>query len=144
MFTTDRNQLRTFYREAWQKHRESRPMEPLESQIVDVILMHPEYHDLLEGPQDNLSRDYHPEDGRENPFLHMGLHLALREQLATGRPALCRKIFDQLLGINGDAHRTEHAMMECLAEALYQAQRQGGMPDERAYTTCLRHLLIKK
>ena len=144
MFTNDRNKLREFYREAWRKQRENLPVEPLEAQVADIIAMHPEYHALLEGPLDALDRDYTPEGGQENPFLHMGLHLALREQLATGRPPACHQVYQQLLHKTGDAHQVEHAMMECLGQALYQAQANGTVPDEAAYEHCLQVLLSKK
>jgi hypothetical protein len=144
MFTNDRNKLREFYREAWRKQRENLPVEPLEAQVADIIVMHPEYHALLEGPADALDRDYTPDDGQENPFLHMGLHLALREQLATGRPPACHKTYQQLLRKIGDAHRVEHAMMECLGQVLYQAQTSNSAPDETAYETCLQALLSNK
>ena len=144
MFTNDRNKLREFYREAWRKQCETLPIEPLEAQVADIIALHPEYHGLLEGPVDELDKDYTPEGGQENPFLHMGLHLALREQLSTGRPPACRTTYQQLLHKIGDAHEVEHRMMECLGQALYQTQINGSAPDEAAYAACLQALLYKK
>lgn len=87
LFGQDRDELRRMYAEAWRKARESLPMSPLEAQIADVVAAHPEYHDALAGT--GLERDYTGADGAANPFLHMGLHMALREQVATDRPPAC-------------------------------------------------------
>ena len=92
----DRSGLRRLYVEAWRKHRAGRPLEPLEHQIVTVIEQHPEYHALLEDEAEALGRDFTPEAGQSNPFLHMGLHLAIREQAATDRPAGIAAIRTQL------------------------------------------------
>jgi hypothetical protein len=135
-----RDQLRQVYVDAWRKHRERLPMEPLEAQIADVVALHPEYHAQLEKPEAALARDFTPEGGQSNPFLHMGLHLAVREQVATNRPNGIRAAFEQLAQRYGDAHAAEHAIIECLAEALWEAQRAGRMPDEQAYLERVRSL----
>jgi hypothetical protein len=132
--------LRRMYAEAWRKRREGLPTEPLEAQIADVIAAHPEYHAMFEQAESVLDRDYTPEGGQTNPFLHLGLHLAIREQVATDRPPGIRAIHARLAGRHGDAHGAEHAMIECLAEALWQAQRGGTAPDEQAYLEALRRV----
>ena len=136
----DRSSLRRMYVEAWRKHRESRPIEPVEDQIVRVVELHPEYASLLESGDTALGHDYTPEGGQTNPFLHMGLHLAVREQVATDRPAGIAAVHAALLAHLGDPHAVEHAMIECLGEALWQAQRSGRPPDETAYLEALRRL----
>jgi hypothetical protein len=137
----DRSALRRMYVDAWRKHRESRPVEPVEDQIVRVVELHPEYAALLEsGDEVLLQRDYAPEGGQTNPFLHMGLHLAVREQVATNRPAGISEVYRSLLARFGDLHTAEHAMIDSLAEALWQAQRAGRLPDEAAYLEALRRL----
>ncbi|WP_405222549.1 DUF1841 family protein [Lentisalinibacter sediminis] len=138
LFGQDRDELRRMYAEAWQKATASRPMSALEAQIADVVAAHPEYHDALAEPR--LARDYTGADGAANPFLHMGLHMALREQVATDRPAGVRAVFEGLAARLGDAHEAEHRMIECLAESLWEAQRAGTAPDESAYLERLRRL----
>jgi len=128
-----RDELRRVYVEAWRKWRAGLPSEPLEAQIADVIALHPEYHAALERGEDALARDYTPEGGQSNPFLHMGLHLAVRDQIATDRPAGLRKAFESLAQRIGSAHDAEHRIIECLAEAMWDAQRSGRPPDEAAY-----------
>jgi hypothetical protein len=133
-----RSSLRRMYVEAWRKHREALPVEPVEDQIIRVIEWHPEYTHVLEASDDTLEQDYTPESGRTNPFLHMGLHLAIREQVATDRPRGIVEVHRTLVQRLGDAHAAEHAMIECLGEALWQAQRSGRAPDETAYLETLR------
>ena len=136
-----RSALRRMYVEAWRKHRESSPVEPVEDQIIRVIELHPEYWQPLEGDIEELERDYKPEDGKTNPFLHMGLHLAIREQVATNRPAGIAGVHRALVAKLGDAHEAEHAMIEQLGAALWNAQRAGVPPDETAYLESLRKLV---
>jgi hypothetical protein len=140
LFGQDRGQLRDIYCRAWQASRQGRPLEPLQAHIVAVIEQHPEYQRLLEDPDRALSRDYRPEDGETNPFLHMGMHLAIREQVATDRPPGMRELYYRLRARFGDTHRLEHRLMECLGEVLWQAQRDGGAPDEARYLACVRGL----
>ncbi len=138
IFGQNREELRALYRSAWQKRSEGLPMSALENQIADVIALHPEYHGALAA--DDIDRDYLPEGGESNPYLHMGLHLGLREQIATDRPAGIRGVFTKLSADAGDVHAVEHRMIDCLAETLWEAQRDGSAPDERRYLERLRQL----
>jgi hypothetical protein len=138
-FNQDREALRATWRLAWQRHREGLPLEPLQAQIADVIAAHPEYQAFV-ASESSAQADFLPDGGRENPFLHMGLHLALREQIGTDRPAGIRAI-NQRLGARCDsAHDAEHRMIEVLATALWDAQRSGRAPDEQQYLEALRRL----
>jgi hypothetical protein len=135
-----RMQMRRRYLEAWRKFQDGQPLEPLEAQLAAVIAEHPEYIGWLESGEQALEAEFTPEGGRENPFLHMGLHLAIREQLATDRPAGIGAVHRQLAVRHGGAHAAEHAMIEVLAEMLWEAQRSGRPPDEEAYLERLRRL----
>ena len=84
IFGQDRNELRKMYADAWQKRCNDEALSPLEGQIAAVIAEHPEYEPAVTG---DLDKDYTVADGETNPFLHMGLHLGIREQVATNRPA---------------------------------------------------------
>lgn len=141
-YTSERDRLRQFYADTWNKARTGQPMDAMEQMVARVIEMHPEYHAMLNNEK-HLGNEYKPEDGETNPFLHMGMHLALQEQVSLDRPQGIQSIY-QLLGERfGDVMATEHAMMECLAESLWQAQRDQTEPDENAYLRCLKSLLIK-
>jgi len=135
-----RELLRRRYLSAWRKFTAREPLEPLEAQIAAVIAEHPEYIPWLEAGEQALAADFTPEGGRSNPFLHMGLHLAIREQVATDRPAGIARIHQELTRRTGSAHEAEHAMIEPLAQALWEAQRSGGAPDEQAYLEQLRRV----
>jgi hypothetical protein len=129
----NREQLRQMYLDSWRKYTSKQPLQPLEAQVAAVIAEHPEYVTLLESGPEALSTDYIPEGGRENPFLHMGLHLAIREQVATDRPAGITQIHRGLSKRLGTPHAAEHAMLEVLAETMWEAQRSGLAPDEQRY-----------
>ncbi len=134
-----REALRQHYLKAWQRAREGLPLAPMDAAIADIVALHPEYHALLESGE-AVRAEFTVEQGRVNPFLHMGLHLALREQLATDRPTGIRALHDALAARLSDVHQAEHGMIEVLAETLWEAQRQGRMPDEQAYLERLRRL----
>jgi hypothetical protein len=131
-----REQMRRMYLQAWRKFSARAPLEPLEAQIAAVIAEHPEYLPFIESGDSAIEAEF---DG-PNPYLHMGLHLAIREQLATERPAGIRAVHDSLTKRHGSALEAEHAMIEVLAESLWEAQRNGTMPDEQAYLEKLRRL----
>jgi hypothetical protein len=136
----NREQMRRMYLDAWRKFTVRAPLEPLEAQLAAVIAEHPEYVTWLESGEKALTAEFTPEAGRQNPFLHMGLHLAIREQVATDRPAGIAEVHQKLSARLGDPHAAEHAMLEALAEALWDAQRNGRPPDEQAYLERLRAL----
>ena len=134
-----RDEIRQVYLKVWQKMQNQSLLEPLEAIIADVIKLHPEYHSMLEEGETAKQKDFSPEDGQTNPFLHMGMHITLREQAGGDRPAGILDIYTKLVQQKG-IHETEHAMMECLGQTLWKAQRDDAMPDENAYLACLRQL----
>ncbi len=136
LFDNNRDALRKKYFDTWHKHVNHLPLEPLEAQILDVILMHPEYQILLTS-EDKARQDYF---GETNPYLHMGLHLGLREQLQTDRPSGIRIIHQNLSAKMGDQHQAEHRMMECLAQVLWEAQQNHSAPNEIVYLDYLKKL----
>ena len=140
MFGNDRNRLRRYYCTVWDKANAGQPLEPLERIIAEAIRAHPEYQSVLTDAETALSREYTPELGETNPFLHLGMHIAIHEQLGANRPAGILDVYQRLCQRAGDAHVAEHLMMECLGETLWEAQRAGREPDERAYLERLRRL----
>jgi hypothetical protein len=134
-----RDQLREMYRSAWRKFKGQHTLSPLEKQMVAVISEHPEYHVIVESLAADLA-NYSPRSGQINPWLHMGLHLAIRDQVATNRPHGIADVHARLAKSSGDAHEAEHRMLEVLAEQLWEAQRAGRPPDEDVYLERLRAL----
>ena len=138
MFSPTRDEARQFLVDAWRKYRAAEPLSGLEQQAVQLIAMHPEYHAVLESPERHVARDYKPEEGDVNPFLHLSLHLAIAEQLAIDQPPGIVAAFERLRTTRGDEHDALHAIVECLGEVIWQAQRAGTGPDAQLYLDCLR------
>ncbi|HED17533.1 MAG TPA: DUF1841 family protein [Gammaproteobacteria bacterium] len=139
MVSQDQEQLRMQYYRAWEKHRSGEVLEPLESLLADIIVMHPEYHQTIEalGQEED---DSTTATDQHNPFLHMGLHIALLEQVQTNRPDGIAAIYNKLLNKHQNEHLVQHLMIDCLAEALWQGQHSPGGPDENQYKECLEKL----
>jgi hypothetical protein len=140
MFSNDRTELRKVFYDCWKRKRDGQPLDAMQQVIAGVIEQHPEYHSLLENDV-HLDRDFHAVDGEANPFLHMSMHIALVEQITTDRPPGIRAYHQQLTRALGTVHEAEHRMMECLSEAIWQAQRNRQMPDESAYLNCLKKII---
>lgn len=134
-----RDETRQVYLTVWNKIQQGQILEPLESVIADIIQLHPEYHELLASGDSAQQQEFTPESGNSNPFLHMGMHIAIREQTQTDRPAGIQKLHQKLSTKKGQ-HEAEHLMMECLGQSLWLAQRNNAMPDESAYLECLRRI----
>ena len=71
----------------------------------------------------------------------MGMHIALREQVATDRPAGITDLTRKLILRYRDSHEMEHQMMEPLGKILWQAQRDNAEPDQQEYMELLRSLV---
>jgi len=142
-FSQDRNEIRNFFRDSWKKLVNKQPIEPLEILVGEVVAMHPEYHAMLEAEHADLDKDYLAEDGQTNPFLHMGMHITLREQCGSNRPDGITEVYKKILINVGEQHEAEHIMMDCLAETLWQAQKTGNLPDDLAYIDCLKQSIKK-
>ena len=142
MFGNNRNQLRQFFFDCWQLKETGQALDAMQKVVTAIIEFHPEYQPLLKN-KDAVDKDFSVEQGETNPFLHMGMHIALHEQLSTDRPAGIKDIYQKLCQQQGDGHDAEHLMMDCLGEALWQAQCDQSAPDETAYLLCLQKLVKK-
>jgi len=138
MFNPSRDEARRFFLGAWRKRRSREVVTPLEDLAARIVALHPEYHALLEDAEDALARDWTPESGEANPFLHLSLHLAVEEQLSIDQPAGLRAAFETLLARRGERHAALHDALECLGETLWRAQKSQSPPDGGAYVECVR------
>jgi hypothetical protein len=141
MFGNDRREMRRFFTAAWRKQRNGTAMDPMEQVIANIIQQHPEYHALLEQEEQALEKDFLPEAGEGNPFLHMSMHIGLQEQVSINRPTGITIAYKELVMRQGDAHAAEHMMMECLGQMIWEAQSNQKAPDEQAYLACIRRLI---
>jgi hypothetical protein len=139
MFNPSRDQVRQFFFDVWAKYRAGQPLSGAEQPALDAVLAHPEYHVLLGQPERYRARDYLPEAGESNPFLHLSMHLAVAEQLSIDQPPGIRACYQRLLDQLGDPMAAQHAVMDCLAEMIWQAQRNQTAFDPARYLHCLEH-----
>ena len=141
MFNPTRDQARDFLFEAWAKYRAAVPLTAMEAMAAEVIASHPECHPMFDDRERYLERhrdrDYPPEFGETNPFLHINMHLSIREQVSIDQPQGVRGHHHALSTKHGSAVAAEHEMMDCLAEMLWHAQRQRTAPDAQIYLACL-------
>jgi len=138
VFDPSRDQARDFFFETWRKYRAREPLAGLETVVLQVILAHPEYHQALEDPERFRDKNYSPELGEANPFLHMSMHLAIEEQLSIDQPGGIANSFAALAAKHGDRHEAMHDAMECLGEMVWRSQRDRAPPDAAAYLECLK------
>jgi hypothetical protein len=137
MFQPTRDEARNFLFESWRKHRARELLTPLEDLAVQLIGKHPEYFAVLENRESQQGRDFQPEHGEINPFLHLMMHLTIEEQISIDQPAGIRAHFTRLTLQLESEHDAQHRMMECLSEMIWQAQRNHTQPDAAIYFTCL-------
>lgn len=134
MFNPTREEVRETFFATWRKYRAGEPLAGIEALALQVILAHPEYHEILAHPERFRERDYVDES---NPFLHMSLHVALEEQLSIDQPPGIARLFQSLVSGLNDRHAALHEALECLAETVWRAQRERAAPDAAAYLECL-------
>jgi hypothetical protein len=138
MFQPSQHDVRSFFCGTWRKQREVLPLSPLEAQAARWIDEHPEYHADLADEAAALSASYKLEDGRENPFLHLSMHLSILEQTGIDQPIGIRQAVELLAARRQSLHQAHHEVMECLGEMIWTAQRSGLPPDGQAYIDCVR------
>lgn len=136
MFNPSREQVRRFFSTAWKKQVERLPLVGAEVNAADIAARHPEYHALLADIEAAVEQEWTPETGQMNPFLHLSLHLAIVEQISIDQPHGIRAAYETLC-IRMDSHDAEHALLECLGETIWRAQREGGALDGEAYMACV-------
>jgi hypothetical protein len=137
MFNPTRDQSREFLFDLWAKHQAKAPLTPLESMALAIVIEHPEYHAVLGDRERYLDRDWTPEGGEANPFLHLMMHVAIEEQLSIDSPPGIRAAVEALAAKRGSMHDARHDVMECLAEVIWQAQRNGTGFDNAVYLACV-------
>lgn len=140
MFSPSRDDARRFFFNTWSKQQNGQPLTELERITLAVLLAHPEYQPILDQPERYLNREWTPEEGQTNPFLHLGLHLALEEQRSIDQPPGIRALYARLAAHATDEHQAQHQCIDALAETIWQAQRQGCPPDGDSYLQALRRL----
>ena len=141
LYNPSRDQARQFLFEAWAKFKQHLPLTDLEKIAVEVIQMHPEYHVVLDSPERYMNQQYFPEMGETNPFLHLSLHISVIEQISINQPMGITQVYDKLLQRYNDKHKALNDILECLAETIWQAQRNNMPLDSENYLNLLKQKL---
>lgn len=141
LFNPSREEVRQFFCDAWSKHQASGILTPMESIAARWMVEHPEYHALLNNPQQALEAEYTPEKGQTNPFLHLSMHMSITEQVQIDQPPGIREASRQLTIKLDSEHEAQHRIMECLGQVLWSAQRDGTPPDMSTYVELIKRLL---
>lgn len=137
LFNPSRDQVRQFFFDTWAKYQQKHTLTELEAIALQVIEMHPEYHAVLSNPAKYSQQAYFPEMGETNPFLHMSLHLSILEQISINQPIGIQAIYQQLQRQHGHPHDAQHDVMDCLAETIWQAQRNQQALNAEEYLNAL-------
>ena len=143
LYNPSRDQVRQFFFDTWAKFKQHLPLTDLEKIAIEVIQMHPEYHAILDAPERYMQQQYFPEMGETNPFLHMSLHLSVIEQINIDQPIGIRAIYNKLCSHHThedpqqSRHHALHELVECLAEAIWQSQRNNTPLDSASYLQLL-------
>jgi hypothetical protein len=109
-------------------------IELLASQWIDE---HPEYHAELADVDAALAAMQAAEPGRENPFLHLSMHLSISEQCSIDQPRGIRQAVELLTARRDSLHAAHHEAMDCLGTMLQDSQRSGRPPDGNNYIACV-------
>jgi hypothetical protein len=138
LFQPSRDQARQFLFDVWGKFKQSQALTDLEKIAVEVISMHPEYHVILDSPERHIDQQYFPEMGETNPFLHLNLHLSIVEQINIDQPTGIKHSYQQLLSKYHDSHLAQHDLLDCLAETIWQSQRNQQPLDSAYYLSLIK------
>lgn len=138
MFQPSQHDVRSFFCATWRKQRDGLVLLPIEVQAARWIAEHGEYHTVLGDEAAALAASYTVDGGRENPFLHLSMHLSISEQCDIDQPTGIRQAVALLAARRGSLHAAQHEVMDCLGEMIWASQRSGLPPDGEAYIDCVR------
>lgn len=137
LFNPSRDEVRDFFFDTWAKFKAQKILTDLEKICLSVMLLHAEYHAILDRPEQFKHQEYFPEFGETNPFLHMSLHLSVLEQISINQPIGIADIYEKLKLKHQDEHAAQHEVLECLAETIWLAQRSNSGLDTAHYLQLL-------
>ncbi|MDG1821389.1 MAG: DUF1841 family protein [Methylophilaceae bacterium] len=144
LFNPSRDEVRDFFFNSWAKFKQQQPLTDLEKMVLSVIQMHPEYHSILDKPEQYKQQAYFPEQGQTNPFLHMSLHLSVLEQISINQPIGITTIYETLKNKYQEAHAAQHDILDCLGESIWLAQQNKTGQDVAHYLGLLHSKINNK
>ncbi len=137
LFNPSRDEVRDFFFQAWEKFKQQQTLTDLEKIAIGVIQMHPEYHPILDAPEQYKQQEYFPELGETNPFLHMSLHLSVLEQISINQPIGIIEVYAKLKLTHQEEHAAQHDVIDCLGETIWHAQQNKTAIDATYYLQLL-------
>lgn len=143
LFNPSRDEVRDFFFNTWAKFKQTQPLADLEKIAISVIQMHPEYHSILDAPEQYKQQAYFPEQGETNPFLHMSLHLSVLEQISINQPKGITAIYTHLKSQHQEEHSAQHDVLDCLGETIWLAQQNKTGLDSAHYLELLNNKIGK-
>ncbi len=129
--------VRRFFCGVYAKARTPATLEPMEMLVSQWIDEHPEFHAELSDVDAALARMHEVDSTRENPFLHLSMHLSISEQCSIDQPRGIRQAVELLSHKLNSLHEAHHRTMECLGRMVFESQRSGRMPDGGVYIDCV-------
>jgi hypothetical protein len=124
--------VRRFFCGAYAKSRSGSKLEPIEILASQWIDEHAALANMLL-----------VDPNRDNPFLHLSMHLSISEQCSIDQPRGIRQAVELLSHKKQSLHEAHHATMECLGRMIFESQRAGKMPDGQIYIDCVQRHATK-
>ncbi len=141
MFNPSQQDVRNFFFDVYQKHREQQMLTDLEKIALSVVFEHPEYEKVLKNKDKFLTYQWLADDGETNPFLHLSMHMTILEQLSINQPIGIKTLYNDLCKKFETEHSAQHELMDCIAEMIWQAQKSHTAPDQNIYFECIKQKL---
>ena len=139
LFNPTRDEVREFFFNTWLKYKQLQVLTDLEKIGLSVMLLHPEYHAILDAPAQFKHQEYFPDFGVTNPFLHMSLHVSVLEQISINQPIGIAEIYKTLIVKHQNEHDAIHDIIDCLGETIWQSQRNNTPLDSAYYLSLLQN-----
>ena len=137
MFQPSQADVRRFFCGVYEKSLKGQALEAIEIIAREWIKEHPEYHTELANLDQALTSMQQAEPQRDNPFLHLSMHLSISEQCSIDQPRGIRQAVELLTARRNSLHLAHHEAMDCLGRMLWESQRAGRPPDGGAYIDCV-------
>ena len=137
MFNPSQEDVRRFFCSVFEKSQNGQAMEAIEIIASQWLAEHPEYHADMADVEAAVARMADADPTRENPFLHLSMHLSLSEQCSIDQPRGIRQAVELLTHRRDSLHAAHHEAMECLGQILWESQRSGRPPDGDAYVAAV-------
>lgn len=134
MFNPSPADVRRFFCAAYAKARAGQAMDAIEIIASKWMDEHPEYAADFADVDAAIAAIGKPEPtARENPFLHLAMHLSITEQCSIDQPCGIRQAVELLTHRRNSLHQAHHEVMESLGRMLQESHTTQRPPDGGMY-----------